>query len=137
MLLNVVTGRGAPRRNRDEIVFLVSSLHGLLEAGVPFVGTDRHAYLNLARFSTDVEEIVERIDWPLLQKRDFRRDPDDPEKVERYQAECLVWQRLDARHLLGIACQNDVEKGRLDRYVSERGLSLPVRTLPRWYFPDA
>jgi hypothetical protein len=30
------------------------------------------------------------VDWPLLQKRDFKRDPDDPAKLERYQAEALV-----------------------------------------------
>ena len=137
MLLNVVTGRGVPRRNRGEIVFLIGSLHDLPAAGIPFVGTDRHAYLKLAQFSTDVGETVRHVDWASLQRRDFRRDPDDPGRFDRYQAECLVWRHLEIRHLRGIACQNDPDRGRLERLVAERGLSLPVRVLPEWYFPDA
>lgn len=138
MLMNMVTGWGeVRRRDRAEILFLVSSLPDLQAAGVSFVGTDRHSYLRLARFSTDPAEIIGWVDWDSLRKRDFRRDPDHPDRFERYQAECLVWERLDARHLRGIACQNDVERDRAERYVSESGLTTSVRTCPAWYFPDA
>ena len=118
-------------------MFLISSLHDLRAAGVRFVGTDRHAYLSLAQFSIDPTEIVERLDWNMLRQKDFRRDPDHPDRFERYQAECLVWRHLPARHLRGIACQNDVERDRAERHVSERDLSTNVRTWPLGYFPDA
>jgi len=52
-----------------------------------------------------------------LQRRDFRRDPDDPEKVERYQAEALVHRCLPLETLLGIVCYTDTMKDFLNHKV--------------------
>ncbi len=51
MMYNVKTGWGGIRqRNNDEIVIMVSSLRTLQTNKVPFLFTDRHAYLAAARF---------------------------------------------------------------------------------------
>jgi hypothetical protein len=87
MLLNIKTGfNGIRMRPLEEVVIFVSSLPKLQELGVTFLFTDRHAALATAQFSSDLAELG-RIDWPLLRSRDFRRDPEDPGKLERYQAE--------------------------------------------------
>jgi ssDNA thymidine ADP-ribosyltransferase, DarT len=52
MLYNIETGyNGIPKKPLQDIVILVSSLHLLKKQGVPFVFSDRHAYLkrSLAR----------------------------------------------------------------------------------------
>jgi hypothetical protein len=42
--------------------------------------------LEAAEFHNTLDRL-DRVDWPRLQARDFKRDPDDPGKFERYQAE--------------------------------------------------
>ena len=38
--------------------------------------------------------MLDRIDWAILRSRDFKRDPEDPGKFERYQAEALIYKYL-------------------------------------------
>jgi len=69
-----------------------------------------------------------------LQRRDFNRDPDDPEKMERYQAEALAYQKVPVDALLGIVCYNgEVERGTREA-MATRKLELRAEVLPRWYF---
>jgi hypothetical protein len=134
MMLNIHTGWGGIRqRSNDEIVILVSSLHKVRELGLPFVFTDRHAYPPLARYFADLKYLSE-IDWPLLQRRDFKRDPDDPVKVERYQAEALIHNHLPIEGLLGLVCYSGAIATQLGAYAKERGLNVEARAMPNWYF---
>ena len=71
MLYNIVTGySGMTRRERDDVIVLVSSVRKLSETGVAFVFTDRHALVAYARFFNDVSAL-DRIDWELLRACDF------------------------------------------------------------------
>lgn len=134
MMYNIKTGYGGIRkRSNEEIVILVSSLHRVHKLGLPFAFTDRHAYPPLARYFDNLGQL-DAIDWTLIQRRDFQRNPDDPEKVERYQAEALVYQQLPIKGLVGIVCYNDQIKSKIDNDVTKRGLQLDVRAMPRWYF---
>jgi hypothetical protein len=77
MMYNIKTGWGGIRqRNNDEIVIMVSSLRTLQTRKIPFLFTDRHAYLVAAQFYSDLARL-DQIDWDMLQRRDFRDDPDD------------------------------------------------------------
>lgn len=134
MMYNIRTGYGGiKKRSNDEIVILVSSLHRVHELGLKFVFTDRHAYPPLARYFDDLAQLPE-VDWPLLQRRDFQRDPDDPIKVERYQAEALVHDHLPVAGLFGVICHSEEMKCTIQHQLAVRGLQLDVRALPRWYF---
>jgi hypothetical protein len=107
MLRNIHSGWGGIRqRPNEEIVILVSSLHHVARQGLPYLFTDSHAYYQWTNFYSDLTDL-NKIDWPLLQARDFRRDPDDPAKFERYQAEALIHRRLPAGDLRGIVCYTD------------------------------
>ena len=134
MLYNILTAQGDvhPRQN-EEIVILVSSLHRLSEQGFPFVFTDRHAYLSSAQFFNDLTDL-DKIPWPLLQKRDFRRNPENTEPFERYQAEALVYQHLPVHALLGIVCFTEDWESQIEQALRERNLDLPVHTRREWYF---
>lgn len=134
MLLNIVTGRGVPIQSKQDILVLVCSLPRMQEMGRPFVFTDRHAYLPLARFSNRLEDLAEFVPWQLLQAQDFRRDPEDPEKTERYQAEALVHHRLPASALLGIGTYTDEVRVAVEAQVAAHQLSLKVVTRPKWFF---
>ena len=134
MLRNINTGWGGIRKRPNvEIVILVSSLHHIVGLGLPFLFTDGHAYYQWANFYTDLADLV-KIDWPLLQRRDFKRDPDDPAKFERYQAEALIYQHLPVGGLFGIVCYTDELKQRIEQEVQVRNLNLPVYARTEWYF---
>lgn len=134
MLLNIKTGYGGIRkRSNEEIVILASSLHSLQGKGTTFLFTDRHAYLATAQFYSDLARL-DQIDWSILQERDFKRNCDDPGKLERYQAEALVYGHLPVDALVGIACYNSLCATRLNTEIARRRLKVTVATKPDWYF---
>lgn len=134
MLYNIYTGRGGvPRRANEEICILVSSVHKVCDLGLDFVFTDRHAYPPLARYFNNATHLGQ-IDWPLLQARNFKRNPDDPEQIERYQAEALVHRHVPIAGLIGIICYTKAVKADLDAQIQAQGLPLDVRVMPQWYF---
>lgn len=134
MMYNIYTGRGAvAKRQNEEICILVSSLPRVASLGIPPVFTDRHAYPQLARYFNDVRHL-DQIDWPLIQARNFTRNPDDPVQIERYQAEALVHRHLPVNGLLGIVCHTEGVKVMLDAQARARGLTLDIKVIPQWYF---
>ncbi|KAB5620403.1 DUF4433 domain-containing protein [Pseudomonas putida] len=133
MMKNIQSGWGVQQRLNEEIVILVSSLYHVESIGLRFVFTDAHAYPDWTGYYDDLQSL-DRIDWKLLQHRDFKRDPDDPRKMERYQAEALIHGHLPVAGLLGIVCYNEALKRRVDKEVQQRQLTLPVHARPGWYF---
>lgn len=133
MMQNIHSGWSVQQRTNDEIVILVSSLYRVVELGLPFVFTNAHAHPNWTDYYSDLADL-DRIDWSILQRRDFKRDPDDPRKMERYQAEALIHHHLPITGLLGIMCHTDAMKVRIEADVAARGLTLPVHARPKWYF---
>lgn len=136
MLLNIKTGyAGMKQTPMSEIVIMVSSLRTLVESEILFVFTDRHAYLETARdgFSSDLKDL-DRIDWKLLQARDFKKTPENPENFERYQAEALVYKYLPVTALRGVVCYDSIQQSRLEKETGGQLLDLKIVTRPEWYF---
>lgn len=134
MLRNIHTGWGGiQKRSNEEIVILASSLHRIAKLGLPFLFTDSHAYYQWAEFYDDLTQL-DKIDWPLLQRRDFKRDSEDPAKFERYQAEALVYRHVPVNALLGIVCYTDAWRQHIAGQLQARHLSLPVYARTEWYF---
>lgn len=133
MMNNIKTGYGGITKvpNEDVVIF-VSSLHNLADQGRTFVFTDRHAYLASAEFYSDLERL-DRIDWKILQTRDFKRDPDDPGKFERYQAEALIYNHMPLESFLGLVCYTEGVKDHLLHISSSNGFNLNVIKETRWY----
>lgn len=134
MLLNIKTGYGGiTKRSNSDIIIVASSLYRLEKLGAKFLFTDRHAYLNVAQFYSNLDDL-NKIDWGILQSRDFKRDPDDPGKFERYQAEALVHRHVPTEALLGIACYNDNVASSVTRLLQEKEVNMKVIAKPGWYF---
>ena len=95
--------------------------------------TDRHAALIHAEFFSDLRHL-RMIDWTALQQRDFRIDPHDPEKTDRYQAEALVYKHLPVSAFLGIACHSDNTRDSLKTEMDRIGIATKIAIRPDWYF---
>jgi hypothetical protein len=134
MLYNIKTGRvGVMQRPMSEIAILVSSLPEIQRQAIPFVFTDRHAVLEAAEFFNHLDRL-DRIDWTRLQARDFRRDPDDPGKFERYQAEALIHRHVPITAILGIICYRNEEQTKIETICGTLNLRPKVLCKPDWYF---
>lgn len=133
MLLNIKTGRGVPQLPNEEIVILVSSLHHIQKLGLNFVFSNMHAYYQWTTFYNDLNDL-DKVDWSLLQNRDFKRDQNDPLKFERYQAEALIHQHCPLTALQGVLCYNEKVKSSLENLMSERNINIPIYANPNWYF---
>lgn len=134
MLLNIVTGRNVNKRPKSDIVILVSSLPMVEEAGAQYLFTDRHAYLINAEFSDNLKDLATMIRWDLLQTRDFKKDPEDPEKSELYQAEALIHRYLPVDALKGIVTYNEEVRSEIQALVDDRWLELGTYSKPSWFF---
>ena len=133
MMLNIHTGHNVKKVPNEEIVILVSSLHRIAEMGIRFVFTDQHAYPVTASYFTDMSEL-ERIDWALLNRKDFKHDPDDPGKKERYQAEALIWQHLPEEGLLGICSYTEAVDAGIKTELAKRKIAMQTIVQRSWYF---
>lgn len=134
MMRNINTGwNGVTRYPNRDILILVSSLHRVAELGLRFLFTDSHANNSLAKPYSALADL-DKVDWKLLQARDFRRDPDDPAKFGRYQAEALVHQHCPVQGLSGVVCYSEGVKIEIEQALAARGLHLQVIARTRWYF---
>ncbi|MBL8875401.1 MAG: DUF4433 domain-containing protein [Phycisphaerae bacterium] len=134
MMYNIRTGYGGiTKRPNGEIVMLVSSLPRLAELGLPFVFTNGHAYMAGTEYFDTLAEI-NQVDWALLRSKNFKRDPEHPERFARYQAEALVHHHVPVEALVGIGCYDEQTASSLTEEVANRGLKTPVKAIPGWYF---
>jgi hypothetical protein len=134
MMYNITTGYGGIRKvPNEEIVIFVSSLAHLVAQGSKFVFTNQHAYPLIAEYFTDLTQL-DRIDWPLLQSRNFKHDPDDPGKKERYQAEALISKHVPLEALKGVCCYSRTIEHELKTEIDRRGLVFRAHVQPQWYF---
>lgn len=134
MMYNIYTGvGGVARQAKADIVILVTSLRSVADLGLPFVFTDRHAYTVTANFFNELKDLT-AIDWPLLQQRNFKRDPDDPEKIERYQAEALIHGHMPIQAIRGAICYTDQIQAELQEQAAEAGIEFDIVCRRDWYF---
>lgn len=69
------------------LVYFVTSVERIVEAGLDWVFTDRHPVASIARFSTEISEMDDRVDWPLMRTKVWKDTPADSDRMSRRQAE--------------------------------------------------
>ena len=87
--------------------------------------------------STDLTDLnqLDLVDWPLLNSRNSKHDPDDPGKKERYQAEAVVWKCVPINALLGIGSYTKAVNSWIQGQLDQRGLTAKCSVQANWYFP--
>lgn len=120
----------------EEIVYLVSSTQALRAAGLTVLTSNRHAELDYAEI-TDHDEALDRegfIDWPLMTATYWNNTPDDPERKERRQAECLVHPLVPWQLIEGVATKSERARVQVSLVLGTVGRSTPVAVRAHWYF---
>lgn len=133
MMYAIKTGwNGVQRHAPQDIVILVSSLRLIAAQGLTWLFTDTHANNSVVKYFNRLQDL-DRLDWRILQTRDFKRDPDDPGKLGRYQAEALVHRHCPLQGLSGIVCFDEDGKMQAQQAVVTAGAALQVIKQPSWY----
>jgi hypothetical protein len=131
MMYNIKTGYGVPQRSNDELLICVASLRDLESQRRRFVFTNQHACSGVGlEFSNDLLDLGRMVDWALLKTKDFKKDPDDPGKLLRYQAEAMVHGDVPLASLKGIACHSEAALARIRAMVSPAAPKLPSKPSP-------
>jgi hypothetical protein len=134
MHYNIATGHNVTRVPPENIIMLVTRMTILRKLDIKFVFTDRHALLARAQFFSDIADLDHAVDWTILRNRDFKRDNEDPGKIERYQAEALVHGYLPLQALSGIVCASDETKEKAVSMVEKRNFNGKVIRKTDWFF---
>lgn len=135
MLYAVQAGRVPEyQAGQEPLAYLVTSVERLVGSGLRPVFTDRNAALALARFTGDVTELEELVDWELMEARYWVNTPDEPDRRERRMAECLVAGRVpwDAFEEVGVISPQ--RRLQVERLLRVAGAPLRVLSHPEWYF---
>jgi hypothetical protein len=133
MLYNIVTGHnGVKERARAEVVVLVSSFEKVESLGIPVVVADRNATLIHATMKSG-RELLHRLPWDAWRSRNFKRDQNDLEPFERYQAEALVHRLLPPTGLLSIITYDAAAQATVAQAVSAAGVTVPTHVRSHWY----
>ncbi len=137
MLYNLKTGYNVPQVPNEDLMIIVASLRALAERGHRFVFTNQHGCSAGVEFFSDLNKLEEIVDWPLLQSKNFSRDPDDPGKVLRYQAEAMIHQHIPLSDLTGLVCSTETRLEKVQVAMEREGIAsdqLAAKCLPNWYF---
>lgn len=115
------------------IIYIVSSVKAVLEAGLPFVFTDGHATVAITKFFNDPRDL-DKIDWELMKQKYWYDTISYPDRKRKRQAEFLVYQRFDWSLVLGIAVYDDEMKEIVKNILNDFGYNTYVGVRRDWYY---
>jgi len=120
----------------EQIVYLVSSTQTLREAGLTVVASNRHAELGYAEMTDHDGDLDDNdfIDWPLMTATYWNNTPDDPDRKERRQAECLVHPHVPWQVIEGLATKTERARAQVELILGTAGQPTPVVVSAEWYF---
>jgi hypothetical protein len=120
----------------EQIVYLVSSTQTLREAGLTVIASNRHAELGYAEMTDHDGDLDDDdfIDWPLMAATYWNNTPDDPDRKERRQAECLVHPRVPWQVIKEVVTKTERARAQVELLMGMAGQSVPVVVSAEWYF---
>jgi hypothetical protein len=115
-----------------DLVHLVSHSEVVSELGLRYVYSDRNAALALARFSDDLAEIDQLVDWKLQQQKFWNSTDAEPDRMERRMAEFLVHEACPISAILELGVLDDASLSKVS--VTLDGSHPPIKVQPSWYY---
>jgi len=117
---------------QNEIIYLISYVEKIIEMQIPFLFTDRHAYLAHKTIYTKYEEL-EKLRWDIMKDDTWHKEYSD-QKKELKQSEFLIHQHLPLTGILGIVAQNEEIATFVRKEISLADLSLQIVVKPEYYY---
>jgi hypothetical protein len=109
---------------QEEIIYLVTTTEKIAELQLPFVFTDRHAYVAYLNFYNQYTEL-EKLNWNIIKDETWFMQYTQLRK-ELKQAEFLIHQYLPVKGILGIVVHNDEIATFVKNEIAIAGMALQV-----------
>ncbi|MBX9772072.1 MAG: DUF4433 domain-containing protein [Candidatus Obscuribacterales bacterium] len=131
MLYALMKGRVPTFQNgQRELIQLHTDTQRIVDLGLPYTFTNRHAVLVTAEFTTDVNRLKAHIDWGAINAQYFRSDT-DPDLKSRRQAEFLVRDRVPIAAITSIGVFDEAMQTQVTECI-EGAVEVTVKR--DWYF---
>jgi hypothetical protein len=117
---------------QNEIIYLVSSVEKIIEMKLPFLFTDRHAYLAHKTIFNNYEAL-KKLRWDIIKDDTWHKEYSALRK-ELKQAEFLIHQHLPVTGILGLVAQNEEIATFVRNEILLANLPLQVAVKPEYYY---
>ncbi|TAE28806.1 MAG: DUF4433 domain-containing protein [Cytophagales bacterium] len=126
MLLMIKNGTPpVQKRPQEDIVYIISSVKTIKDAGLEYCFTDRQAKRKLAGFYRD-DEKFEKIDWEVVGLQQWHNTRDYQDRMERKQAEFLIRHHVPVSCINWLGVRNEERKRYFEEMIARLGLTIQV-----------
>ena len=119
--------------SQEDIIYLISSIEKVQELGLPFLFTDRHAYLKHKRVFNNTEHL-DQLSWHIIKEDTWHQEYSALRK-ELKQAEFLIHQMVPVKAILGFVAHNEEIATFVRKQIQMLGLDLQVAVRTKYYYP--
>jgi hypothetical protein len=118
---------------QQPILHLVSSAEAIQAAGLTFTFTDGHAEMDISRFFTELRDL-NKIDWDVMQSRQWADTLEDGDRKRRRQAEFLVQRFFPLNLIERIGVINHTLRLQVTALFPDPGSRPSISLEPAWYY---
>lgn len=115
------------------LIFFVSSVQAIAQAGLPFVFTDGHGIMDYTGFYDDLNQLTQ-VDWPLMKSKMWNSTPADPDRKRRRSAEFLIHDFLPWHLVTYIGTRSPLIQATVSTLLSGIPHQPQVLVRPNWYY---
>jgi len=120
--------------SQEEIIYLVTSVEKVAQAGKAFVFTDRHPLSTSARFSNDLNKLDQYVDQDVMRSRYWYDCPQFPDRRSRRQAEFLVHCQVEWSLIEQIGVFDRTRMVQVSQILQHATYRPPVLVERDWYY---
>ena len=117
----------------QDLIYLVSTVEALCSCG-SVVFTDRNAAKATAEHFVEQAFLAARIDFELMRAVMWNNTDDEPDRMERRMAECLVHRNVPWSNVQQIVVLDAKRKTAVEQILGSVGVAIPVSVRPGWYY---
>lgn len=118
----------------SSLVYLVTTIERLHDLRCEVLTTDRNAVLGYATFHRDLDALDAGIDWPLMSARMWNNTVEEPDRMERRMAECLVHEAVPWEAFAEIHVRHAERRTQVEELLGVGIAAEHVHVTPDWYF---
>lgn len=134
MLYSISKGASDTDCKQSDIVYIVSTLPVIQQAGLRFAFTTGQAIMALSTQHNQVIDL-QRINWDIIKSAYWHdKPPEYPDRKRQRMAEFLVYQFVPVGCTLGLGVFNKKMEETVIEMVQKSELQIPVKQKPGWYF---
>jgi len=120
-------------RNQEDLIYVVSTVQRIKEAGIEFVFSDGHGIMSFTNYYDDFSNL-DKIDWPLMEAKYWHDTDANPDRKRRRQAEFLIYQNFPWDLVSEIGVLTIQMKEYVETLLDDSGYNTQVRIEPDWYY---